>query len=99
MSMAAGYLPAPAPGRYTSPTRFTPSLAGMVTSESFVGSAARAGAAPAARQHVAAAIASSASARTRCRPGLVKTIPATSPVGQERYGLGGGAFGRRGARR
>src|SRR5581483_989828 len=42
MSTTAGYLPLPAPGMYTSPTRFTPSLAGIVTLESLVMPSARA---------------------------------------------------------
>src|SRR3954465_3794791 len=45
MSITAGYLALPSPGRCTSPTRFTPSLAGIVTSGSVVIAAACAGAA------------------------------------------------------
>src|SRR5947199_9662685 len=36
MSTTAGYRPLPSPGMYTSPTRLTPSLAEIVTLESFV---------------------------------------------------------------
>src|SRR3954471_18767019 len=44
MSITAGYFCLPSPGRCTSPTRFTPSLAGIVTSGSVVMAAACAGA-------------------------------------------------------
>src|SRR3954451_12971254 len=64
MSTTAGYRPVPPPGRYTSPTRLTPSLAGIVTSDSFVLSAACAGAAVATLvAAIAATVASSAYAR------------------------------------
>src|SRR5438270_209025 len=65
MSMTAGYRPPVSPGRYTSPTRLTPSLAGIVTSESLVIAAAGAGAAADAPP------ATSRAARTkRARTGL-----------------------------
>src|SRR4051812_17978137 len=57
MSITAGYLALPSLGRWTSPTRFTPSLAGMVTSGNVVAAPACAGAAtssPAATARTAA---------------------------------------------
>src|SRR3954469_20806563 len=70
MSMTAGYFPGPAPGRYTSPTRFTPSLAGIITSDIFVMSAACAGPAASAMHAKTKAQPSSASAR----PGMNHVI-------------------------
>src|SRR3954463_14945929 len=94
MSMTAGYFPVPAPGRYTSPTRFTPSLAGIVTSDLFVMSAACAG--PAATARHAKAEASSASARPRvnlftgrCPPVSTRDRPAGYGRARRREAVGG----------
>src|SRR5436190_16676756 len=101
MSTTAGTRAAPLPGRYTSPTRLTPSLAGIVTSESFVIPAACAGA---AASRVAAANASVAIARPRRldlmegpdslryrrRPDSNRT-----PVGRAAYGSAAGPRARR----
>src|SRR3954453_5175853 len=71
MSITAGYLPTPSPGRWTSPTRFTPSLAGMVTSGSVVMSAACAGAAAPKMPPATATTAATRADRSRSTEGRV----------------------------
>src|SRR3954452_16764391 len=73
MSITAGYLPVPAPGRWTSPTRFTPSLAVIVTSGSVVMSAACAGAA--AMRPPASARTATTRAGSRSTSRRVKSAP------------------------
>src|SRR2546423_11405971 len=74
MSITAGYRPLPASGRLTSPTKFTPSLAGIVTSDILVIADAEPGAA-ASRPAVSRAMARSA---RRARTGIPFTKPQTS---------------------
>src|SRR3954447_16395677 len=71
MSITAGYLPTPSPGRWTSPTRFTPSLAGVVTSGSGVMSAACAGAAAPKMPPATATTAATRADRSRSTQGRV----------------------------
>src|SRR4051812_27271544 len=81
MSMTTGWRPAPSPGRWTSPTRFTPSLAGIVTSASVVVSAACAGAAAATAANATAAHAASPLPQPRIAPAGYLRGSRGAPVG------------------
>src|SRR3954465_15345823 len=89
MSITAGYFALPSPGRWTSPTRFTPSLAGIVTSGRVVIAAACAGAA--AIRPPPGARAAATRRGSRSTPGRVNGV-ALRRAGSRRALLGLDAF-------